>query len=199
MTRQGRGHGLSTEARAVVIGGSAGAFHALISLLSALPSNFAIPIAIVVHLPRRSPSMLAQVLAARCGRRVCEVQDKEPVLGSTVYVAPADYHLLIDEGPVFALSVDEPVNHSLPAIDPLFESAANVYGSSLVGIVLSGASDDGAMGLRAIEQAGGLALVQSPSEAANGHMPAAALAACKTARVLDTSAMSEVLSALVMG
>lgn len=175
----------STEhPEAVVIGGSAGSIEVISDLLAALPADFALPIIIVVHLPRRRPSLLAEVFGPKCACPLKEAEDKGPIVPGTVYVAPADYHLLIDAGPAFALSVDEPVNFTIPSIDALFESAADVYGPGLVGIVLTGANDDGARGLRAIADAGGITLVQSPDEATVRAMPDAAKTACPHARIL---------------
>jgi signal transduction histidine kinase len=148
---------MPATAEAIVVGGSAGALEALSTLLADLPDDFTVPIVIVLHLPRHKPSVLPEVVAAKAGRPVREPLDKEPVSGSMIYVAPADYHLLIDREVVFAFSVDEPVNFSLPSIDVLFESAADVFGARLIGVLLSGANADGASGLKAIEDAGGLA------------------------------------------
>lgn len=176
---------------AFVVGGSAGAFNALSMLLADLPDEFTVPMVIVLHLPRRKPSVLAEVLAAKAGRPVREPQDKEPVSPSMIYVAPADYHLLIDQGRTFALSVDEPVNFSLPSIDVLFESAADVFGARLIGVLLSGSSADGARGLKAIEDAGGTAIVQAPEDAAMSAMPNAAFALCEHACVLSAREIRE--------
>jgi len=182
---------IPVRAEAIVVGGSAGAFDALSTLLADLPGEFTLPIVIVLHLPRHKPSVLPEVLAAKAGRPVREPQDKEPVSRSIIYVAPADYHLLIDRGLAFALSVDEPVNFSLPSIDVLFESAADALGARLVGVLLSGASADGARGLKAIEEAGGLAIVQAPEDASMPIMPNAAIALCEHARVLPASDIRE--------
>ncbi|BBA36227.1 CheB methylesterase [Methylocaldum marinum] len=171
----------------IVVGGSAGALDALSILLADLPDDFAVPIVIVVHLPRRKRSALSEVLAAKLGRPVREPLDKEPVSASMIYVAPPDYHLLIDRGMTFALSVDEPVNFSLPSIDVLFESAARSLGGGAIGILLSGANADGAYGLKVIEDAGGLAFVQAPADAAMPAMPNAAIALCERAAVLPAA------------
>jgi two-component system chemotaxis response regulator CheB len=183
----------------IVVGGSAGAFEALSRLLADLPGEFTVPIVIVLHLPRHRPSTLPKVLADEIGQPVREPQDKEPVASSTIYVAPADYHLLIDAGCVFALSVDEPVNFSRPSIDVLFESAADVLGARLAGILLSGANADGARGLKAIEEAGGLAIVQAPDDASSPEMPNAAIALCEHARVLSIRDIREYLLQLAGG
>ncbi len=169
---------------AVFIGGSAGALEVLPMLLRALPREFAPAIAVVLHQPRRAPDRLCEALRANCPLPLLEVEDKEPLAPSTVCVAPPDYHLLVDPGPSFALSVDEPVNFSRPSIDVLFESAADLLGARCAGVLLSGANADGARGLKAIEEAGGEAVIQAPEEAAHKAMPAAALAICHRPRVL---------------
>ena len=139
---------------AIVIGGSAGALEALGRLLPALPADMSVAVAIVVHLPPTRPSHLAEVLGGKTRLPVKEVEDKEPVVPGTVYVAPPGYHLLIEKGRTFALSTDDLVHFSRPAIDVLFESAAEVYGDRLAGIILTGANADGARGLLAIKRRG---------------------------------------------
>jgi len=169
---------------AVVLGGSAGALDALAVLVAALPADCALSVAIVVHLPATRPSRLAAVLAARCVLPVREIEDKDPVVPGVVHVAPPDYHALIERDRTFALSSDDPVHFSRPAIDVLFESAVEAYGERLAGVVLSGANADGARGLAAIERAGGVCLVQDPDTAPVRDMPVAALAAARGARAL---------------
>ena len=159
---------------AVVLGASAGGAEALGMLLSGLPSGAAASLFVVLHIPRNRPSLLVDIFAKRCALKLREAQDKEPVAPGTVYFAPPDYHMLIDEGPSIALSVDEPVCFSRPAIDPLFESAAAIYRDRLLGIILTGANEDGAAGLRAVHDAGGLAVVQHIASAKSSYMPAAA-------------------------
>jgi two-component system chemotaxis response regulator CheB len=181
---------------AVLIGGSAGAFEVVVRLLESLPDALTAPVVIVLHQLRRRPSTLAQALSDCCRRPLREAEDKEPLADSTVYVAPADYHLLIERGPAFALSVDAPVHFSLPSIDVLFESAAAALAPRLCAIVLSGANEDGAAGLRSVQQAGGTAIIQSPSDAASRALPEAALAACPGALVLPSSGIRERLHAL---
>jgi len=158
----------------IVVGGSAGALDALIDLLSHVP-DLTSPIVVVLHLARHRRSHLPDVLTSSVGRRVVEAEDKMPLDPAGVYVAPPDYHLLIDDGPALALSVELPQNYSIPSIDVLFESAADVLGARAVGVLLSGANEDGARGLQAILNAGGRALVQSPDEATSSAMPRAAL------------------------
>ena len=180
---------------AVVIGGSAGSVSVLGAILPGLPSNFP-PVLIVVHVLPSTPSLLAGIFAPRCAMRVREAEAFEPIERGSVYFAPADYHLLVEPDRRCALSVEPPVHFSRPAIDVLFESAADVYGAGLVGLVLTGASRDGAQGLRAIHTAGGLALVQEPVTAEASIMPRAALSTVPTARVVPVSALLAELCSL---
>ncbi|WP_395396131.1 chemotaxis protein CheB (plasmid) [Novosphingobium sp. BL-8A] len=181
---------------AVVIGASAGAVQALLEILPALPETYPLPILIVVHIPPDRASALPDLFAARCRLPVKEAEDKEIALPGVVYFAPADYHLLVESGGSLALSVDDPVNYSRPAIDVLFESAADAFGAALAGIVLTGANHDGAAGLKAIAEAGGLAIVEDPASAASAALPAAALAACPTAMVLDLPGILDIMQRL---
>jgi two-component system, chemotaxis family, protein-glutamate methylesterase/glutaminase len=170
---------------AVVIGASAGAFEALSAILPKLPASFRPPVMVVVHMPQDRKSMMAELLQGRCRVKVREAEDKEPICGGTVYVAPPDYHLLVEMHGYLSLSSDDPILFSRPAIDVLFESAADAYGPGLIGIILTGANHDGANGMKAIVDAGGLAIVQRPEDAFAPAMPEAALAACPNARVLS--------------
>lgn len=170
--------------RAVVIGTSAGAVEALLQLLPHLPAAFPVPVLIVVHLPPDHSSALVDLFAAKCAIAVKEAEDKEDLVPGTVYFAPPNYHLLVEPDFRVSLSSDEPVLYSRPAIDVLFESAADAWGDSLVGIILSGANNDGAKGLQCIGVSGGAALVQLPETASVPVMPRAALAACPEARAL---------------
>lgn len=169
---------------AVVIGASAGAIQALLHILPALPSSFALPVFVVVHVPPGRQSELAGLFAGKCRLPVREAEDKEPVAPGTIYFAPPDYHLLVEAEGTLALSADEPVFFSRPSIDVLFESAADAYGARIVGVILTGANEDGAQGLAAIAAAGGMALVQDPATAYARTMPDAALVACPDARRL---------------
>jgi two-component system, chemotaxis family, protein-glutamate methylesterase/glutaminase len=183
---------------AIVIGSSAGAITALTKLLPPLPRDCAVPIMIVVHQPADRTSTIANLFQARCSVTVKEAEDKEPLAAGTVYFAPPDYHLLVEPRRVLSLSSDEAVNYSRPAIDVLFESAADVFGPGLLGIVLTGANHDGAKGLRAICDAGGQALVQSPETAEARTMPEAALAACSKASALSLEEISQRLQEIVL-
>jgi two-component system, chemotaxis family, protein-glutamate methylesterase/glutaminase len=167
---------LSGRVDAVVIGASAGGVEALTQVLPALSAGLRTPVFIVLHLPRDRPSLLAEIFARKCLVPVREAEDKEPVAAGTVYFAPNNYHLLVDQGPQLALSADDPVHHSRPSVDVLFESAAYVYRDRLLGIILTGANDDGAAGLAAIHDAGGVTVVQRPDTA---RAPLMALSALK--------------------
>jgi len=181
---------------AVAIGASAGGVQALSVLLPALPAKAAVAVFIVLHLPRDRPSILAEVFSRKCLLDVREAQDKEPVIAGTVYFAPANYHLLLDHGPQLALSVDDLVHHSRPSIDVLFESAAEVYGNRLLGIILTGANEDGAQGLAAVHDAGGLTVVQTPETARSPQMVISALKLRQADYVLPLEEIAAMLSAL---
>lgn len=181
---------------AAVIGGSAGSVDALGVMLPALPAGSAVAVAVVLHLPRERPSLLAEIFRTRCSLVVEEAVDKMPVAPGHVVFAPPDYHLLIDRGPRLALSIDAPVHYSRPSIDVLFESAADVFGDALIGIVLSGGNEDGARGLQAIRRAGGLAVVQDPDTAQVPAMPLAAIARGEVDHVLAPEAIAQLLATL---
>lgn len=184
---------------AVVVGGSAGSVEALTAILPALQPTCGIAVFVVMHLPRERPSLLVNIFAPKCQLRVVEAQDKEPIEPGTIYFAPPDYHLLIDQGPQLALDAGELVNFSRPSIDVLFESAADAYAERLLGIVLSGANSDGAAGLKAVHRAGGLTLVQSPTTAVATTMPEAALFAVPTAASLAPGQICALLSRILTG
>jgi len=179
--------------KAVVIGASAGALEALSQLLPTLPGGFPLPIMVVVHLPADKRSVFAELLHARCAVDVREAEDKEALQPATVYFAPPDYHLLVESNGSLSLSSDEPVLYSRPSIDVLFESAAEVYGPRLIGIILTGANSDGAAGARAIGAAGGTILVQNPATAFSSAMPEAAIEAFSGAEVLLLDEISSYL------
>ncbi len=160
---------------AIVIGGSAGGIDALLALLPRLPSGYSLPIVIVLHLPDERDSRLAEIFAARLSLPVREARDKETIQPGTVYFAGAGYHLSIEADRSFSLSCEPPLHFSRPSIDILMESAADAYGPALLGILLTGANDDGAAGLCHVQECGGMTVVQDPSEAHIATMPAAAI------------------------
>jgi two-component system chemotaxis response regulator CheB len=184
---------------AIVIGASAGGVEALLTLLPALSAALSVPVFIVLHLPRDRPSLLADIFMRKCAVPVREAQDKEPVRPGTVYFAPPDYHLLIDAGPQLCLSADELVHYSRPSIDVLFESAAEIYGPRLLGIILTGANQDGAEGLAAVHAAGGITIVQQPHSAQVKQMVVSALDRNPASFVLDLAGISALLHTLDRG
>lgn len=169
----------------VVVGGSLGGTQALRAVLAALPAEFPLPLAVVLHRSRSDTGLLRNKLSDGQPLTAVDVADKEPLLAGRVYLAPAGYHLLVEfpqPGPdgsserTLALSTEGPVNWARPAIDVLFETAADVYRERLIGVLLTGSSNDGAAGLARIRECGGLTVVQDPATAEDGTMPAAALA-----------------------
>lgn len=180
---------------ALVIGGSAGSVGALAELLPGLPANFP-PVLIVVHVLPTSPNPLGALFAPQCALRVANVEPGAPIERGCLYFAPADYHLLVEADRRCALSIEPPVHFSRPAIDVLFESAADVYGPALAAVILTGASSDGAQGLRAVCDRGGRAFVQDPATAEASIMPAAALLAVPEARVASIAGLLAELRAL---
>jgi two-component system chemotaxis response regulator CheB len=180
----------------VVIGASAGGVEALGVLLQALPEQFYPPIAIVIHLPPDRSTSLPQLFAKKCRRPVKEAEDKESLVNGTVYFAPPDYHLLVEPDRSLALSRDEPLHYSRPAIDMLFESAALAYRDSLLGIILTGASKDGADGLKQVRACGGQAWIQQPEEAISRIMPDAAVRIAGFDQLLTLEKISKNLSCL---
>ena len=193
------GTSLAGRVDAIVMGASAGGVEALMSLLPALSASFDIPVFIVLHLPRDQPSILAEIFARQCRVPVCEAQDKDRVRPGTIYFAPPDYHLLIDDGPQLSLSCDELVHHSRPSIDVLFESAVDVYGSRLLGIILTGANEDGTEGLAAIHDAGGRTIIQQPESAQVKQMVISALSRNPASQVLDLHGIGAFLRTLDRG
>jgi two-component system chemotaxis response regulator CheB len=171
-------------AEAVVIGASAGAVEALSIILPALPRRYGLPVMVVVHMPPDRKSLLAELFQEKCDIRVVEAEDKEPLSGGAVYFAPPDYHLLVEADKSLSLSNEEPVLFSRPSVDVLFESAADAYGPHLIAVILTGANQDGAKGMKAVVDAGGMAIIQRPDEAYAAAMPEAAKTLCPTARVL---------------
>lgn len=180
---------------AIVIGASAGGVEALSKLLPALSASTRVPVLVVLHIPRDRPSRLAELFAAKCAMRVREAEDKMPVEPGTVYFAPPDYHMLVDEGPCIALSADELVHFSRPSIDVLFESASDAYGERLLGIILTGANEDGTSGIETIHQAGGVALVQEPEGAHSPQMLTSAIERTPELRVLSLERIAELFRA----
>jgi two-component system chemotaxis response regulator CheB len=181
-----------------VIGTSWGGLAALHQILAGLSSSFQLPIVVVQHRHKDSGHLLPRVLQDDTKLCVCEVEDKAPIVGGNVYIAPANYHVLVERGHL-SLSTDDPVAFSRPSIDVTFISAADAYRQNVVGVVLTGANSDGARGLKRIADRGGLAMVQRPETAESPTMPAAALRAVPRARSLTLDEIAAVLSSLAVG
>jgi two-component system chemotaxis response regulator CheB len=179
----------------VVVGTSWGGLAALRALAGALPRELNLPVVVVQHRHKDSDRLLALILQEHTPLTVCEVEDKQPVLPGFLFIAPPDYHLLVERGH-FSLSTDAPVRYSRPSIDVAFTSAADSYGARAVGVVLTGANADGAEGLARIAERGGLAIVQSPSTAESPTMPRAALEAVPSARVMAIPAIAALVATL---
>lgn len=160
---------------ALVIGASAGGIDALLRILPGLPEVLRFPVVVLLHVPHDRESRLAELFEQHLPMPVLQAQDKEVLVPGTVYFAPPGYHLSIEEERCFSLSQEDPVHFSRPAIDILMMSAADAYGPALCGMLLTGASQDGAAGLAAIGKAGGLTVVQDPADAEIPTMPAAAI------------------------
>lgn len=175
--------------RVVLLGGSTGSIDVLLELLAALRPPLSFALIIVIHRKNTADSNLAQLLSLKTQISVKEVDDKDVLLPGHVYLAPADYHVLLEQDGTFSLDDSEKVNYSRPSIDVTFESAADVYGPAIVGILVSGANSDGTEGLRAVHQAGGVAIVQQPDTAQVAFMPQQALLHAPVDYVLDVPAM----------
>lgn len=181
----------------IVVGASAGGLDAISILLAQLPPDLALPVVIAQHRAPASPDGdIARVWQRATPLRVADAEDKGPIEAGHVYIAPADYHLLVESRQLFALSTDAPVLWARPSIDVLFESAADVFGDGVIGVVLTGASADGSQGLKAIRARGGCALVQDPATAESALMPRSAIAATTVNHILPLPDLGRIVSAL---
>ena len=180
----------------IAVGASWGGLQAVGTLLEGLRDDVDAPIVVVQHRgPQAQRGLLELLLQEHVQRRVSEPDEKEPIERSHVYIAPADYHLLVEDGH-FALSLDEHVNYARPSIDVLFQSVAEGYGERAIGIVLTGANADGARGLAAIKDRGGIAIVQDPATAMRRAMPQAAIAATAADAILPLEEIAPFLYGL---
>ena len=168
----------------IVMGASTGGLKALKTILAVLPADFALAVVLVVHRHPDSNSYMEKYLNSKCRIDVKPAEEKEKIQGGAVYIAPANYHLLIEDDRTFSLSVGDPVNYARPSIDVLFESAAHVYGPELIGIILTGNNNDGSQGLKKIKIKAGLTIVQAPETADAGAMPRVAISAVEPDPVL---------------
>jgi two-component system chemotaxis response regulator CheB len=182
----------------VAMGTSWGGLSALTKLLGELPEEFPIPIVVVQHRSKDSDRLLAQLLGDATPLKVCEVDDKDALCAGTVHIAPANYHILVESG-YLSLSTEEPVRYSRPSIDVMFASAADTYRSETIGVILTGANEDGARGLSHIVKRGGHALIQDPKTAEIRIMPEAALHSVPTAEVVKLDKLAPRLLELSRG
>jgi two-component system, chemotaxis family, protein-glutamate methylesterase/glutaminase len=181
---------------AVVIGGSAGGVDALISLLPAIPADYALPVLCILHLPGDRESRLAELFDERLPVPVREAVDKGEIVPGTVYFAGPGYHLSVEQDRTFSLSCEPPVHFARPAIDVLMESAADAYGPGLAGILLTGANHDGADGMARIRACGGFTVVQEPDDAQVPVMPLEAIRRCDPHLVLPLAGIRALLPML---
>jgi two-component system chemotaxis response regulator CheB len=182
----------------VVVGTSWGGLAALRTLVGGLPESFLMAVTLIQHRHKDSDHLLRVLLQERSALEVCEVEDKMPLEHGRIYVAPPDYHTLVEPG-YFSLSTEAPVRYSRPSIDVTFSSAATSYGHRTVGVVLTGANADGSQGLRQISDRGGMAIVQDPASAESAAMPNAAVKAVPRARVMPLAGIVAYLRELPAG
>ena len=164
-----------TEYEIIVIGVSTGGFKALEMVLSKLPKDFNLPVVIVQHRKKDPDDFFIDYMNDKTSLRIKEAEDKESIKQGVGYIAPPDYHLLVERDYTFSLSVDSPLKYARPSIDMLFETAAEAYESRVAGVVLTGANDDGSYGLKKIRECGGLSIIQDPATAEAPMMPEAAI------------------------
>lgn len=189
-------YNLNNSYKAVVIGGSAGSFQGVVKILSHLPKGFPLPIIMCLHRLKHVRHGFVEALSLKSVVQVTEPHDKEPIKKGGVYLAPANYHLSVELGHYFALSTEEMVNNSRPAIDITLGTCAYVFKDKLIGILLSGANKDGAMGMKQIKDRGGLTIVQDPAECMIDTMPKAALAVTKIDHIMKIDQIVEFFNEL---
>jgi two-component system chemotaxis response regulator CheB len=183
----------------ICVGASWGGFDAFKQLLTDLPADIDVPIVLAQHRhPDSDGGTLAGLLSSRVNRKIVDVEDKMPIERNLVYIAPPDYHVLIQRGS-FALSLDDRVQYARPSVDVMFESAAYAYGVGVIGIILTGANEDGAAGLALIKQRGGVAVIQDPAGAERRTMPDAAIAATVADAILPLDEIGKFVYGLCMG
>ncbi len=184
--------------KVVVIGGSAGSLEVVLTILEKLPAHPGVVFILVFHRKNDKDSLLENLLSHRTRLPVREVEDKEPILPNHIYIAPPDYHLLIEDEASFSLDSSEKIHFSRPSIDVTFESVAETFRDRVIGLLLSGANSDGAKGLLRIRELGGYTLVQNPEQAELGYMPQQAINLQAAMQMVDTEALSGVLAGLML-
>lgn len=180
----------------VAIGASLGGMNALPFVLQDLPKNFSAPIVVVLHRGKDSDDIITAMMQRFTHMKVVEAQDKQPIHSGMVYIAPGDYHLMVEDGHL-ALSLDEPVNNSRPSIDVFFESVAEEFQENCIGVILTGANTDGAAGLAEIKRQGGITVVQDPASAESQTMPKAAITATKVDYIVPLEEIGKLIGTLV--
>lgn len=185
------------KCKALVIGGSAGSLEVLLKVLPSIRHDLCFPIIIVVHRKQGRDSILSDLLSSKTTLKVKEAEEKEELLAQTIYIAPSDYHLLLEKDFTFSLDYSEKVNYCRPSIDVTLQSAAEVYTDSLVCLLLSGSNADGVNGLKAVKNYGGIALAQDPETASVSYMPKQAILNVKIDRVFHAEDMADYINSLV--
>ena len=181
---------------AIVIGVSSGGMNAMKVMFSLLPKDFNTPVIIVQHIGAHSDNLWVRLLNEKSNLPIKEADEKEKIENGKVYIAPPNYHLLIEKDRTFSLTVDKHVNYSRPSIDVLFESAAEVYAGKLIGVILTGSNNDGTNGIKRVKECGGLTIIQDPDTAESAFMPKSAIAAIKPDYVLSLEGITELLITL---
>lgn len=184
---------------AIVVGVSAGGLVALAEVLPKLDKDMTLPVMIVQHQSHDSDDFLVRYFDDLCRHSVKEVEDKMPVESGTIYFAPANYHLLVEPDKTFSLSTEARVNYSRPSIDVLFESAAEVYFDTLIGVIMTGANADGSKGLRKIKKCGGVTIVQAPETAEVDLMPRSAINSVEVDYIVPLDELGAFLNMMIMG
>lgn len=187
-----------SDIKAIMIGGSAGSFQVVTKILASLPKDYPLPVFMCLHRLKHVRSGFVEALSIKSVLPVVEPCDKDPVRSGVVYLAPANYHMYIEPEKRFSMSTEEPVNHSRPAIDLSFMTAAVAYKQKLAGIILSGANRDGALGLKAVKDNGGLAIVQDPVESQVDTMPVSSMNATEVDHVYSTDQIITFLNRLAL-
>jgi two-component system chemotaxis response regulator CheB len=178
---------------AIVIGVSSGGMNAMKTIFSLLPKGFSTPIIIVQHISAHSDNKWIKILNDKSNVYIKEADEKEKIENGIAYIAPSNYHLLIEKNKTFSLTIDERVNYARPSIDVLFESAAEAYKSKLIGVVLTGSNNDGTKGIKRIQECGGITIVQDPETAESSYMPASAIATIQPDYILPLTNIIELL------
>jgi two-component system, chemotaxis family, protein-glutamate methylesterase/glutaminase len=181
------------DIKLIAIGGSAGSLHIVLDLVTAIPCGFPAPLLLVLHRNGLFESSLEELLSSRTSLQIREVEEKDPIAPGTIYICPADYHVLIEKDHSFSLDYSERVNYSRPSIDVSFKSAADAYGKELLCLLLSGGNADGAEGLEYVKEKGGVTVVQDPLTAEVPFMPQCAINRTKIDFILPPSRMPALL------